>query len=264
MTPGTRITVLENEDDTLAVPRRADDSVDAQSYPTKILLGTIRALEKYRNADIPRFFLLTGAPGVGKTHAVRRAVLSSQTPVYSKFLLGSSIMALSGTSGTPGLCLEGHFHQLQQKCRERVCIIFLDECDALMSSPPVVSALAHHLDLIALRFKRIIVVAATNRIDSVPPSLRRAGRFEHELIVQPPSSTQRTMILQSLVGEVAIPVEDIAEITIGFVPADLHALVRRAKALSASNTLSLDANLRKAMESVGASVSKQLCKLLSF
>jgi SpoVK/Ycf46/Vps4 family AAA+-type ATPase len=72
------------------------------------------------------------------------------------------------------------------------------------------------------------------------------------------------MILQSLVGEVTIPVEDIAEITIGFVPADLHALVRRAKALSASNTLSLDVNLRKAMESVGASVSKQLCKTLSF
>ena len=221
-------------------------------------------MDKHRNADIPRFFLLTGAPGVGKTHAVRNAVLSSQAPVYSKFLLGSGIMSLSATSGTPGLFLEEHFFQLQKKSSERICIIFLDEFDALMSSPAVVSVLAHQLDLIALRFKQIIVIAATNRTDSVPQSLRRAGRFERELIVHPPSSTQRATILQSLVGEVEMGVEGIAEITVGFVPADLHALVRCAKLLSASNSLSLDVNLKKAVESVGASVSLQFLKTLLF
>lgn len=262
LTPSTRITVLENEAEDLVEQRRVDVAAAAQSNATDILLGTIWAMDKYKNADVPRFFLLTGAPGVGKTHAVRSAIQSSQAPIYSEFLLGSNIMAASGTSSTPGLFLQEHFLKLQKMSTERICILFIDECDALMSSPAVASVLAHQLDLIAWRFKQIIVVGATNRIDSVPQSLRRAGRFEHELIVQPPSSTQRTMILNSLVGEDSIRTEKIAEMTIGFVPADLHALVRNARALSVSNTFSLEVNLEKAVENVGASVSKQHSKAL--
>lgn len=261
LTPSTRITVTENEQDNIPTETRCrDDTSAAQSYAANILLDTIRVLTKFKNADVPRFFLLTGPPGVGKTHAVRSAMKSSQAPIYAKFLLGSGIVAASGTSATPGLSLEGYFVHLRKESTERICILFLDECDALMSSKAVASVLARNLDLIALSSKQIIVVAATNRIDSVPQFLRRAGRFEHELIIQPPSCTQRRIILENLVGEVATGMEEIAEMTIGFVPADLHALARRARALSVCNTNSLECNLRIALDKVGASVRKLRCK----
>ena len=255
LAPSTRITILESEEK----KSREENNIDLRSPnlsdASEILLGTIRAINEGENANIPRVFLLSGPAGVGKTHAVRTAVQCSRARIYSKFLRGSDIMASAGVSSTPGLSLEKHFMHLQRQSVDRICIVFLDECDALMSSHTATAMLGYQLDQVALRWKRIIVVAATNKIDSVPLLLRRAGRFEHALILQPPSLAQRHMILKSLVGEETPHVEEIAEMTIGFVPADLHALARKARVLSLSNTHSLATNLRKAMVDVGASVS---------
>jgi hypothetical protein len=56
--------------------------------------------------------------------------------------------------------------------------------------------------------------------------------LEHELILQPPSVKERNFILRSLIGEEAPPMEELAEMTIGFVAADLNALVRRVEFLA--------------------------------
>ena len=255
LTPNTRITILEVQNDISRESNYADCSSPTQSDTTKILLRTLRTIHQAGNADVPRTFLISGPAGVGKTHSVRSAILYFKTPIHAKFLRGSDIVASVNDSASPGLCLEMHFIHLQRRSNECICLLFLDECDALMSSPAAVAMIGHQLDQIALRWRRIIVVAATNRIDSVPQSLRRSGRLERELILKPPSVDQRNMILRSLIGDEASPMEDIAEVTIGFVPADLNALVRKARVLSMNSNCSLAENLQKAMDIVGASVS---------
>jgi AAA+ superfamily predicted ATPase len=267
ITPSTRITILEAE---IEPPSLITEETTKISDVTDLLLGTIRTMaNKTNNYNIPRIFLLSGPPGAGKTYAVKMALqLAQPTRVYTKFLQGSDIMASSSTeSVTPGAVMERHFAQLKQQTLEdsTVCLVFLDECDSLMASPTAVAMLGLQLDELASAdcYTRIIVVAATNNIEAVPQHLKRPGRFEQLLILAPPSLAQRLEILQKLVGESTPGLEEIAETTIGFVPVDLQALVRRARLLGLSNSRhSLDVNLRKAMVHVGASV-RQWWYLLS-
>lgn len=254
LTPNTRITVLEVENKISGESNYADCSSPNQSDTTGMLLRTLRSIHLAVHADVPRMFLLSGPAGVGKTHSVRCAIQGFQGPIHAKFLRGSDIVASMDGSVSPALCLEKHFIQLQSRSIQCICLLFLDECDALMTSPAAVAIIGQQLDQIALSWRKIVVVAATNRIDSVPQSLRRSGRLEHELILQPPSVNERNVILRSLIGEDAPPIEEIAEMTIGFVAADLNALVRKSRVLSLNSTCSLASNLRKAMDSVGASV----------
>ena len=258
LTPNTRITILEVQNMISEESNFADGFSPNQSDTTEMLLGTLRSIHETVNADVPRMFLLSGPAGVGKTHSVRIAIQRFLAPIHAKFLRGSDIVASMDSSVNPGLCLEKHFIHLQRSSTQCIGLLFLDECDALMSSPAAVAMIGHQLDQIALCWRKIIVVAATNRVDSVPQSLRRSGRLEHELILQPPSVKERNFILRSLIGEEAPPMEELAEMTIGFVAADLNALVRKGRVFSLNSTCSLASNLRKAMDGVGASVSHWL------
>ena len=153
-------------------------------------------------------------------------------------------------------------------------IIFLDECEALLSSDHVAATLAFLLDKISSNdsddddrrcWRRVVVVAATNQIDSLPAFLRRPGRFDREVPLSPPNAAERRNILKSFVQEYFdvdnIPsisekeLSDVAEACVGYVPADLELLVRRASLLYATTDKdgSLESLLRETMPSVGAS-----------
>ena len=138
-------------------------------------------------------------------------------------------------------------------------VVFLDEVDALVSSPIVAAMLAALLDAMEHRgdacadgrartgWEHILLVAATNRVDAVPECLRRPGRLEKEVAVRPPDADERFVLLQTMLGssrsgadsadDSRIDVDEsslrrIAELCVGYVAADLSALVRTAAILS--------------------------------
>jgi SpoVK/Ycf46/Vps4 family AAA+-type ATPase len=209
--------------------------------------------------DIPRTFLLSGPPGVGKTHAIRCVVQHvKDMGIHCNLIVlhGSEILSV-GQYNDAAKVLESHFVDAMKQMkgtRNSVSIIFLDECDALLassntSSMLIESILGRLLDEMYISNRSndmeemgLIVVAATNRVDAIPISLRRPGRFDREIPMLPPDVDMRMEILQSLFVSSNVTTIDedklttnelrnIAEACVGFVPADLAAVVRRVELL---------------------------------
>lgn len=197
---------------------------------------------------------------MGKTYSIKSAIQFSTVPIYTIFLRGSDVLSSGDTSFSQGpeRFLAQQFVLASKNSKNSVSLIFLDECDALMSSQATVAMLSLQLDNVANHWKRIIVVAATNKPASIPPSLRRPGRFDHELIIHPPNHQERLLLLKGLVDDNVGNLQVLAEITIGYVPADLHSLVRKASMISHSTGVEISVALQSATEEVSASVSFRL------
>ena len=80
---------------------------------------------------------------------------------------------------------------------------------------------------------QVAVVGATNRPNDLDPALRRAGRFDRELSLAPPSSRERQKILGTFLAKMGerageVDVKALADRCVGYVGADLEALCRRA------------------------------------
>jgi len=210
----------------------------------------------------------------GKTFAIKEACRlckkDGPTPLIS---LGSLLG--SGESDSPyetSRLLKMHFEIAAKECEKTencVCFVFIDECDALLSNDAVAGMLASLLDESSGNpggWERLIVVAATNRLDAVSPFLRRPGRFDQEICVSPPNVQERVTILEALItSTVGITpsrdvLEEVSRACVGYVPADLSALVRRVFAIALEEELhDLTADLltadlfMQAMLEVGAS-----------
>lgn len=164
--------------------------------------------------------------------------------------------------------LSRRFEEAAEACRKDnqfIAILFIDECDALLSSDEVAGMLASLLDRAAQDhegWERIIFVAATNHADKLPFYLRRPGRFDKEISVPPPRAHERLGILELLIDAIANisplgpqSLRDLAGECVGYVAADLVSLVRRVVALvsqGTSDSINLDL-FRKAMLDVRAS-----------
>lgn len=182
-----------------------------------------------------------------------------------------------GSTNSPGETsrnLERQFTKAARICgedKERVAIIFIDECDALFSSDIVAGMVASLLDRATGDgqdgWQRILVLAATNRIDSIPSFLRRPGRFDKEIPLSPPTAEERRVILKQLL--LSLPnsqildskvISDLAEFSVGYVPADLSALVRKATYIAIEEghaSVIKPENLQRAAAEVGASALRE-------
>eukprot|EP00985_Skeletonema_marinoi_P005103 scaffold2198_cov109-Skeletonema_marinoi.AAC.1 len=186
---------------------------------------------------IPRVFLFSGPPGVGKTYAVKKAISianswvenssnNDNTVVRLVSIRGLELLAMSGGShATTARALEGHFEEAAKLCQSRnrdnqeadaakAVVVFLDECDALVSSHVVAAMLALLLDKMegvvqsdtkTGNWGQISVVGATNRVDVIPAFLRRPGRMEKEVVFSPPNADERFSLLDSLLVNHDIP-----------------------------------------------------------
>ncbi|KPJ62484.1 MAG: AAA family ATPase [Planctomycetes bacterium DG_23] len=185
--------------------------------------------------EAPKGVLLHGAPGTGKT-LIARAV-ANETDASFIHVNGPEIMAKY--YGESEARLRGIFENARAHAP---AIIFLDEIDAIAPKREemggekqverrVVAQLLALMDGLESRGE-IIVIGATNIPNTIDPALRRPGRFDREVEIGIPDVNGRLEILQihsrgmPLADDVDL--EKLAQITHGFVGADLEALCREA------------------------------------
>uniref|UniRef100_A0A671P5Z4 Transitional endoplasmic reticulum ATPase n=1 Tax=Sinocyclocheilus anshuiensis TaxID=1608454 RepID=A0A671P5Z4_9TELE len=181
----------------------------------------------------PRGILLYGPPGTGKT-LVARAV-ANETGAFFFLINGPEIMSkLAGESESN---LRKAFEEAEKNAP---AIIFIDELDAIAPKREkthgeverrIVSQLLTLMDGLKQRV-HVVVMAATNRPNSVDPALRRFGRFDREIDIGIPDSTGRLEILQIHTKNMKlsddVDLEQISAETHGHVGADMAALCSEA------------------------------------
>lgn len=181
----------------------------------------------------PKGVLLHGLPGCGKTLLARAVAHEADTAFI--YVSGPEIIQkFYGES-------EARLRKIFEDARQRApCIIFFDEIDALAPKRErvegevekrVVAQLLALMDGLKSRGD-VVVMAATNRPNSIDPALRRPGRFDREITIGIPNARARREILD--IHTRGMPLADdvdlsaLADRAHGFTGADLAALCREA------------------------------------
>jgi len=181
----------------------------------------------------PRGILLYGPPGTGKT-LIARAV-ANETGAFFFLINGPEIMSkLAGESESN---LRKAFEEAE---KNSPAIIFIDEIDAIAPKREkthgeverrIVSQLLTLMDGLKQR-SHVIVMAATNRPNSIDPALRRFGRFDREVDIGIPDATGRLEILQihtkNMKLDDEVDLEQVAAETHGYVGSDMASLCSEA------------------------------------
>ncbi|MFK8184031.1 MAG: ATP-dependent zinc metalloprotease FtsH [Phormidesmis sp.] len=196
-------------------------------------------------ARIPKGVLLVGPPGTGKTLLAKAVAGEAGVPFFS--ISGSEFIEMFvgvGSSRVRDL--------FEQAKKQAPCIIFIDELDAIGKSrasggfyggnderEQTLNQLLAEMDGFGAGEDTIIVLAATNRPETLDPALLRPGRFDRQVLVDRPDLKGRQAILNIHAAEVKLAAEvdltAIATRTPGFAGADLANLVNEAALLAARN-----------------------------
>ncbi|MBT3297438.1 CDC48 family AAA ATPase [archaeon] len=184
--------------------------------------------------EAPKGVLLYGPPGTGKTLLAK--AVASESAVHFMELKASDVI-----SGIPGATEKKMGEIFEEAQKNAPTILFMDELDSIafkrqdrgtnefLNTP--VSELLKNLDGLSSRGK-VVVIAATNRPNSLDPALRRPGRFDREIEIGVPDKNGRLEILKIHTRNMPlakdINLKEIANVTHGFVGADLHALAKEA------------------------------------
>jgi len=185
----------------------------------------------------PKGVLLYGPPGTGKT-LIARAVASE---VEATFIHVNGPEIMQKYVGESEARLREVFEQAQ---RDAPSIIFLDELDAIAPKRAdvvgevekrVVAQLLTLMDGLVSR-GQVTVIGASNMPELVDPALRRPGRFDREIPVNAPTPSGRRQVLnihsRGLPLAEDVDLEHLAEVTHGFVGADLQVLCKEAGMLA--------------------------------
>lgn len=174
--------------------------------------------------------LMYGPPGCGKTYLAR----ATAGEIKAGFLSVGINDVLNMWLGNS----EKNLHELfEQARRNRPCVLFFDEVDALAASRAdmrtsagrhLINQFLSELDGVSANNEGVLILAATNAPWHVDPAFRRPGRFDRILFVPPPDAPARGSILRvMLAGKPLeeIDYESIAKKADGFSGADLKGLV---------------------------------------
>jgi cell division protease FtsH len=225
--------------------------IDEAVEEVREVVEFLRTPEKYHRLGgrIPKGVLLVGPPGTGKTLLAKAIAGEAGVPFFS--LSGSDFVEMF--VGVGAARVRDMFQQAESRAP---CIIFIDELDALGKTrgtsmigghderEQTLNALLVEMDGFDSN-SGVIVVAATNRPETLDPALLRPGRFDRTVLVDRPDVRGREQILKVHIKDVKLAPDvnlaEVAGITPGFVGADLANLVNEAALLAA----------RKGKEAVG-------------
>ncbi|MDR1493222.1 MAG: ATP-dependent zinc metalloprotease FtsH [Planctomycetaceae bacterium] len=217
--------------------------VDEAVEELKEIVEFLKTPEKFQvlGGRIPKGVLLFGPPGTGKTLLAKAVAGEAGVPFIS--LSGSDFVELY--VGVGAARVRDLFEQAQ---RRSPCIIFIDELDAIGKTrgnsnlgsneerDQTLNALLVEMDGFNAD-AGTIVMASTNRPETLDSALLRPGRFDRHVLVDRPDIRGREEILKVHTRKVkldgSIDLRAIASITSGFAGADLAALVNEAALLAA-------------------------------
>jgi cell division protease FtsH len=216
---------------------------------------------------IPKGVLLVGPPGTGKTLLAKAVAGEAGVPFFS--LSGSDFVEMF--VGVGAARVRDMFQQAEQRAP---CIVFIDELDALGKTrgsgqigghderEQTLNALLVEMDGFGST-SGIIIMAATNRPETLDPALLRPGRFDRHVLVDRPDVAGREEILEVHLQKIKVDedvnVKRVAAITSGFVGADLANIVNEAALLAARNGKKAVGmqELNEAVERAGAGLEKK-------
>jgi len=243
--------------------------IDEAVEEVKEVVDFLNNADKYQKlgGKIPRGVLLVGPPGTGKTLLAKAIAGEAGVPFFS--LSGSDFVEMF--VGVGAARVRDMFQQAEAKAP---CIIFIDELDALGKTrgngapgghderEQTLNALLVEMDGFASN-SGVIVMAATNRPETLDQALMRPGRFDRHVLVDRPDVLGRKEILKVHVKNVKldpnVELEKIAAISPGFAGAELANLVNEAALLAArlgQSTVVMD-NFNEAVERVTAGLEKK-------
>jgi ribosome biogenesis ATPase len=204
---------------------------------TDLIVPPLMNPERYQHLGVkmPNGILFHGPPGCGKTMVSR--AFAGEIGLAFVEILGPSIV--SGMSGESERAIRERFEEAK---RNAPCLVFMDEIDAIapkrdtsqsqMEKRIVAQILVCMDELQRDSSKPVIVLATTNRPDSIDPALRRGGRFDTEINISVPNQLVRRLILEAQTRNTPlgddVDFETLSKMTAGFVGADLHDLVSKA------------------------------------
>ncbi len=216
-----------------------DEAVDE----LREVVDFLKQPEKYQvlGGRIPKGVLLVGPPGTGKTLLGKAVAGEAGVPFFS--LSGSDFVEMFVGVGAARVR-----DMFQQAVAKAPCIVFIDELDALGKTrgtsvvgghderEQTLNALLVEMDGVNAN-SGVIVMAATNRPETLDPALLRPGRFDRHVLVDRPDIRGREDILdvhiQKIRVDSSVNLREVARITSGFVGADLANLVNEAALLAA-------------------------------
>ena len=217
--------------------------VDEAKQELQEVVEFLKYPEKFAalGARIPKGVLLVGPPGTGKTLISKAVAGEAGVPFFS--ISGSEFVEMF--VGVGASRVRDLFDQAK---RNAPCIVFIDEIDAVGRQRGAGLGAGHDereqtLNQILVEMDgfdtstSVIVIAATNRPDILDPALLRPGRFDRQIVLDPPDVRGRKAILEvHCRGKPLAPDVDLgllARQTPGFSGADLANLVNEAAILAA-------------------------------
>ncbi len=245
--------------------------VDEAKTELEEIVQFLKTPEKYTRigAKIPKGVLLVGPPGTGKTLLAKAVAGEAGVPFFS--ISGSEFVELF--VGVGSARVRDLFEQAK---KQSPCIVFIDELDAVGKSrasggfyggnderEQTLNQLLTEMDGFGADGTTVIVLAATNRPESLDPALLRPGRFDRQVLVDRPDKSGREAILKIHAGKVILdPTVDLKVIagrTSGFAGADLANLVNEAALLAAraGRESVMMADFSEAIERVVAGLEKK-------
>ena len=221
----------------------------------------------FAGAKIPKGVLLEGPPGTGKTLLAR--AVAGEAGVA--FISASGSEFIEMFVGVGAQRVRNLFEQAKQN---KPCVVFIDEIDAVGGKrgygfnsggnderEQTLNQILTNMDGFD-KDEGIIVLAATNRADTLDPALKRSGRFDRKVQVLLPDLTGRKEIAKvhfKNKPNVSVDYDNLARLTQGFSGADLATLANEAALLGVRNNFTVvDNNLvQRAFEKMTIGLPKK-------